>query len=186
MYDGPRTCHPQTRKILPATDNAISLVYRNESGVRDSAENPSANEGDLISPPLVDQQLTSFTPSGPSGFDLPPSAFEELPLAIAPDFGNFLQPGIPPTASTSSDLDLFRGTTPKQRSYEDLCIRSLISSTLFQKPKIPPAPHIPLSFLGESHTRISHTTPELELTLWVFKFDRLMQQCRGVVLILEP
>jgi hypothetical protein len=179
VYDGPRTCHPQTRRILPATANAFSFVYRHESGGVQRLSGASLDEtsfvdegDDLISRP-TNQRLTSVAPPGPSGstasnsFDLSPPSFEDLPLAITHDFGDFFPPpGVPPTAS-SSDLVLFQGNSPKQDSYEDLCIRSFISSVLFQKPKVPPAPHVPLSFLGEQNTQISHTTPELELSLWV-------------------
>lgn len=131
-------------------------------------------EGKLISQ-LGDQRFASFTPTGPSDptlgfaltdFDLSLSSLEELPLTIAPDVGNSCPLGAPPVVG-SSDLVLFRGNSPKQDSYEDLCVRSFISSLLFQKPKVPPAAHVPFSFLGEPNTKISHTTPELELTLWV-------------------
>lgn len=117
------------------------------------------------------QQLTPFTASGPSGstrglasssFDLSLQPFKEPVSKITTDFGGALQPGAPPVVSPSA-LVLWRGNATGQPSYEDQCIVSIISSTMF--PKIPPAPHVPLSFLGEQNIQISHTTPELEMAL---------------------
>lgn len=133
------------------TADAPSLVESNEPG---------------------DQPLTFLTPSDHSGPTLglaptslgpSPPSFEELPLTVTSDFGGgFLSPG------GSSDLVLFRGNTPKQYSYEDLCIQSFVSSALSHKPtNVLPTLHIPPPLLGESNMRISHTTPELELPLSV-------------------
>jgi hypothetical protein len=174
IYDRPRIVHhPQTRKILPATANALSLVFASETGPQSSsASSPKTlvtKEGDPTSRP--ESQPSSFTPSGPSGstigvesasFELPAPPFEETP--IAPDFENPLPPRDPPDAS-SSELVLW-GSTPKQHPYDSHSTLSFISSLRF--PKIPPALHVPLSFLGEPNIQISHTTTgELELTLWV-------------------
>lgn len=162
------------RRILPAADpNARSLVCRHES----EAETLFTNGGDLTGTSRLGNQAQemkdSFAPSdppgstiglAPTGLGFPlPSLEEEVPLAIAP---NFQSPGVQP-ATSPSDLVLFQGNVPKQDSYEDLCIRSFLSSALFERPKVPRTPHIPLSFLGEQNSRISHTTSELELTLWV-------------------
>lgn len=173
IYDGPRTCHPQTRKILPATPNSLSLVYASGSVPRNSSESqledPPACKSDSIGHP-VNQRLTPLNPPGPpglplelvpTGFDLSLPAFED-PLVIAPDLGDPLVPSALPV-SIPSDLVPFRGSTPTQYSYEDRVILSLLSSVLF--PKVPPVPHVPLSFLGDRNLQISHTTSELEMTL---------------------
>ncbi|KAF9783456.1 hypothetical protein BJ322DRAFT_153418 [Thelephora terrestris] len=167
VYDRPRKFHPQPRRILPATTNSLPLVYRSGSGsfqVDSSASLPESlfttKEG--LMGLTGNQPSTSFAPAGPagsasSGFDPSPLSFEEPVLAIAPYFGDALPSGVLPVVNCS-DLVLWQG----QPSYEDQCALSVVSSALF--PRIPPAPHVPLSFLGEPNIQISHTTPELEMT----------------------
>ncbi|KAF9644913.1 hypothetical protein BDM02DRAFT_3121127 [Thelephora ganbajun] len=120
----------------------------------------------------ANRHLIPPTPSGPSGSTLGPTPInsdlslpssEESHLPITPDLRGPLPPRTPPIA-TSSDLVLLRGNAPKKHSYDNHSTLSFISSFLF--PKVSPAPHVPLSFLGEPNLQISHMTPgELELTL---------------------
>ena len=174
VYDGPPSAgayHPKTRMILPTTADPLSRVHGSDggldlpSGFDAETETLVMDEEDLSSQPS-----TSFAPPVPSGstpgfpstsFDFSPPSFEELPLTVTTHFGAFQPPGATPIASPS-DLVLF---TPKPDSYEDLCVRSFVSSIFFQKSGVPPFPHVPLSFLGEPNLQISHTTPELEMAL---------------------
>ena len=167
IYDGLRICQFRTRKILPATAAVPSFAHGNENGPQSSSSSSSGtlsiHENGINRP--VNPHLTSFTPPRPCGLtstnlDLPPLSSE---VPITPNMGDPLPPGAPPVA-IPSDLVPWGRNTPKQSSYDNRFTMSFISSLLF--PKVSSAPHVPLSFLGEPHLQVSHTTSgELELSL---------------------
>lgn len=159
--------HPRVREILPATSTSLPLVHVDESGRSLSLPLPAASLlGDVNPTGLQENGLASCPPSGPSGStcgftsastDLALPFFEEPPLAITPYFGG------PPSSDALSDPALWQGHTPRQISYMDQYILSVLASSPF--PKVTRPLQVPLSFLGAPNLQISHTTPELEMAL---------------------
>ena len=151
IYGGLWICDFRTRKILPAAAAAPSFAHGDENGAQSSSLSLSETlftHEDGISRP-VNSHLTSFTPSRPRGPTLGLTSVNPSPrsseVPITPNLGDPLPPKAPPVTA-SSDVPLGR-STPKQYSYDNRSTMSFVSSLLF--PKVSPAPHVQLWFLGE-------------------------------------